>query len=391
MSNVSPPPPSSVTVSSTAQLIAALKVGRGGETINLAPGVYSSVNLSNFNFASAVTIQSASSANPAVFTNLSLNNSSNLVFQNLTFSTTSATVGAYGAENTIPFAVSGVQNVTFNQIDVEGSSSMTLATEVSGLIVRNSSGVKITSSTFQYLHNAINQLNDTNLTISNDDFDHIQDDGIRGGGSSNVVINGNSYTNGHELAGDTDHPDFIQIWTTGTTASASNIVVENNVQTRGDGAMVQGIFIGDEVGTLPFNNVSVLHNLLIGTSYNAINVSHAINLTVDNNIVAPIPSNTAFIAVFNVSGLTETGNAAGSYTIDHYVPPPAGNTIQPTVQDGGAALLATWSVSGGGAAAAAARLLQEMAAMTGAAAHTASVVQPAAQSLTAGMIAASRA
>ena len=58
-------------------------------------------------------------------------------------------------------------------------------------------------------------------------------DGVRGTGSSFVTIASNTFTDFRPNS--TDHPDAIQFWTYGSTASATDIVIKDNVFTRGTG------------------------------------------------------------------------------------------------------------------------------------------------------------
>ena len=49
---------STTTVTTSAELVSALKVAHGGDTIQLASGTYSTVGLGDLHFASNVTILS---------------------------------------------------------------------------------------------------------------------------------------------------------------------------------------------------------------------------------------------------------------------------------------------------------------------------------------------
>src|SRR5580658_13895 len=76
-----------ITVSTTAGLASALSSAQPGETILLAPGTYSGVDISNVNINGTVTIESQNSADPAVIAGLNVQGSSGLTFSDLTLTT----------------------------------------------------------------------------------------------------------------------------------------------------------------------------------------------------------------------------------------------------------------------------------------------------------------
>jgi hypothetical protein len=77
-----------LAVSTTAQLLAAMRSSKGGDTILLAPGTYSNVGLWSVNKTVPVTIQSADPDNPATLTDINLNMSSGFNLTDLNFSAT---------------------------------------------------------------------------------------------------------------------------------------------------------------------------------------------------------------------------------------------------------------------------------------------------------------
>ncbi|MDP3747245.1 MAG: hypothetical protein Q8Q88_09380, partial [Phenylobacterium sp.] len=74
---------STITASTTTQLLQALKVAQPGDTILLTSGTYSNVAISNLKFVGDVTITSKDPGAPAVFTDLSIRDSSGLNFSNV--------------------------------------------------------------------------------------------------------------------------------------------------------------------------------------------------------------------------------------------------------------------------------------------------------------------
>jgi VCBS repeat-containing protein len=192
--------------------------------------------------------------------------------------------------------------------------------------------------------------NDTGVQITNNNFSYLSKGGIEMGGSSNVNISNNNFTDFESGAG--IHPDAIQLYTAGTTQSAHDITITGNDIERGSGNAIQGIFVQDEVGDLPYDNLTISNNVVLGGMWDSLYVNGATgNVKITNNYVASwagldtegsgtaaaalvAPTITAFagyIWLQNLTGatLTETGNTAQAYLGDGgaTLKTPAGNTL----------------------------------------------------------------
>jgi Ca2+-binding RTX toxin-like protein len=301
---------STITVSTTAALTAALKTAHAGDNILLASGTYSGLAVKNVNFAANVTISSADSTHQAVLTDFSINSSSGLTFTNLELSTVNSTI----ATSSYAFQVGQSSNILFSGLNIHGSLDNNPGNDVGGFLVRNSTNITMTGSQFQQLSNAFSQLDGSNLTVTNNSFHDIRSDGIDTAGSSNVLISGNSLTN-FAPGSSTEHPDAIQFWTTGTTSSASDITISNNTITRGSGSATQGIFMRDEVGSLPYQNVTITGNTVSGEMYNGISVDHINNLSLSNNTVTALSDMPSWISVLDSVNTTMSDNNSSAYTL----------------------------------------------------------------------------
>ncbi len=302
---------------SAAELVSALGSAKSGDTIFLESGNYSNVQLKGFSFEGMVTITSKDPANPAIFTGLSVNNSQGLSFNNLQMDFTSPWT-TWNAQ------VNGSKNIELNNISLHGSLNGSPADDQSGILVRSSVNVKITGSEFQQLDHGISMVDSSGVSVASNRFHDMRADGIVSAGTSNVQIVGNHFTNFYPVTG--DHPDAIQFLTRGTTASARDILISGNFITRGEGAIIQGIFLTDQVGTLPYQNVTITNNVVVGAMYNGIAVAHSANLTLTGNTVAAYSDMKSYIQVFdtetavvanneamrinlsNITGLTQTEN-----------------------------------------------------------------------------------
>jgi VCBS repeat-containing protein len=316
---------STTTVNSAAALTTALKLAHAGDTILVEPGTYSNVVISNVNFSTPVTIESAQSSKLAIFAGLGVANSSGLNFTNLEL-TSVGSKDAYFA-----FRVASSHNISFSDLSVHGDLSATPSTQLSGFYVSASTNISISDSSFSYLNAAITENGDSSVKINNNNFSYLNKGGIEMGGTSDVDIANNSFTNFHVSAG--THADAIQFYTAGTTTSASNISITGNEITRGSGDAIQGIFIQDETGNLPYQNINITDNSVIGGLWNSIYVHTNVTglLSVENNLVesyagvdradAPALSTTFQTANF-LGDIDLLGNFAGASVVEQ------GNTAQ---------------------------------------------------------------
>ncbi|MEO6091918.1 MAG: right-handed parallel beta-helix repeat-containing protein [Novosphingobium sp.] len=273
-----------------------------GDTIRLASGTYSGVTLQNIVKSGNVTITSRDPFNPAVLTDLFVKTSQGLTFSNLEFKVTTD----------MPFQVLGSSRINFDGLDVHGTLNGSSNDDHRAMIVRGSDTVSVTNSHFHELTDALVHDQSRNLNFAGNLFDLIRDNGISGGGSSYVTITGNVFKDFDHVGA--VHPDAIQFWTSNTSASATDITVSGNVFNRGNGAVVQGIFIQDDVGTLPYQRVTVSDNVVIGGAYNGILVNGATNATLSNNVVLGETDQASWLGSWNVASANWSGNLASSFS-----------------------------------------------------------------------------
>jgi Ca2+-binding RTX toxin-like protein len=283
-------------VANTADLLKSIGLANAGDRVLLAAGSYSNVTMSNL-AKSGVTITSADVNNKAVFTDLRVTNSSGMNFSNIEMKVTKD----YG------FGIYNSKNITLDNLDVHGTLDGNPKNDFFGLKISGSDMVSVTNSHFHELTDSLAHLNSSNITISGNTFETIANNGIVGGGTSHITISNNTFTN----FANTDwviHPDAIQFWTTNTTTSATDINVDGNVFMRGAGSPIQGIFIRDDLGTIPYGTVKVTNNVIIGASYQGINIDHAANATVSGNVVVGADDQLSWINLQGVDTAKVTDN-----------------------------------------------------------------------------------
>ena len=293
------------TVSSSATLLTAIQNAKPGDTIALVAGSYSTLSLANVNVAGTVTIMSADPGHPAVIAGVNLAFSSGLSFRDLEVT--------MDPRNGTAVTVGNSHDISFSGLDVHGG----FVGDGNGALVRNSSNVTIKDSEFHNIGTGISHIDTTGVVIDNNSIHDLQADAIHGGGSSNITISGNQFTNFHPRPG--DHPDAIQFWTTYTTTSAHDIVIKDNVFVRGAGDPAQGIFMGNEWG-LTYKNVTISGNAVVGGMYNGIAITMADNVHISANLVEGFVDMNSWISVTKSTAVQIDNNVATSYATSFSLP-----------------------------------------------------------------------
>ncbi|PZQ63827.1 MAG: hypothetical protein DI570_07705 [Phenylobacterium zucineum] len=329
-----------IYVNNTASLTSALQAAVGGDVIKLAPGTYSGLTFKIApSFASEVTITSADPSNPAVLTDFSLRYAKNWSFSDLEFKALDnpsmiANDGSYWA-----FKFRDTDGMSFNNVKVHGSLDGDASNDVSGISFSASKNVSITNSEFQQLERGLAIAGTQNVKVNNNSFHDLRSDGADFVQVNKVEVKNNTFSDFDPVKG--DHPDAIQFWTTGTTAPSTDIVISGNVITRGDGEYTQGIFLRDQVGTLPYERVTISDNLIIGTGYNGIRIQGAKDIAITNNELVSFKGDlTTFVLVQGGTNVTLDGNKAAQISYDTSTNVTmTGNTITSPVLDMGSSAL----------------------------------------------------
>jgi hypothetical protein len=240
-------------VSTQSQLKSALNSAKGGDTISLGSGDYGSLYLDGKKYGGAVKITSASASNEARFDKISLNN---------------------------------VSNLTFDNVDVQGSTSNGHGVG-SGVRVNSSSNVTFQNMELKDLAKGLQAWNDSNLKLINNTFNNISYDGVVVGHSRTVLIQGNDINmqNGY---GDI-HRDGIQFYNQGTVAPSSNVTIRNNQISTEDG-VTHGMYLGNYDGNRgqsgeAYTNFTIEGNRIETAQTLGLALSTASNVSIRNNIV----------------------------------------------------------------------------------------------------------
>ena len=243
-----------------------------GATVRLAPGDHDLIAINGQRFDPPVTID----ANGASVRGLQIYDSQGIVWKGGTISAPQGKQGAgpnfYGVD------MRRSKSVTFDNV--------TFTNALRGMVVADSRG----------------------LIVRNSRFAGLRSDGMDVAGTSDVLIEKNSFTDftpnkptGDKKAGnwvDGDHPDAVQMWATKDGPAPSDIIIRNNV-VDGD---TQGFTTFGPHGD-GYNRIRIENNKL-KTNYPAgIAVLYCSDCSVRGNSVAPQPG-AKFKSNINVGGST---------------------------------------------------------------------------------------
>ena len=298
---------SQVVVSSLSQLQSTLKQVRVSTTILVAPGRYKSLKLYDISIPFGTVIKSIDEKRHAEFEGFTLSNVKGLKLADLDIIAPSKGPmnGRYGA-----FVVHS-KNIELQGLRFVGPGKAFDRRYVSALMLRSSTDITVSNSYFTNFWHGLSMLDLENSVIERNEFEGLQTDGIRGGGVSNLTIKGNVITDFTPAR--SDHPDGIQLWSNDQDEPGRNITIQDNIVVRGKGAPTQGIFIRDTYAKLPFENLQIIGNLVIGGRYNGISVGGAIVVNVTGNTVIPFEDQKSWIRLEQTRRASVVNNSAGTF------------------------------------------------------------------------------
>lgn len=331
-------------VNSTAELQLALRSANAGDKILLAPGTYTglSFNGMNLKFSELVTVTSADPARPAVINDFALSNATNLRFANLELATLDHSAKVATGAVIWGFSVSRSDSIHFDNVKVHGSLDGDAGNDVRGLSIRDSTNISVRNSEFQQLDRAVAFAQTSNIIVQSNLLHDLRSDGLNFAEVKNVLVGENVFSTFNPVG--QDHPDAMQFFTSGTKTPSSDIRITGNVILKGSGEYTQGIFMRDELGTLPFQKVVISDNLIVGTGFNGIRIMGVDGLTLQRNeLVSFKGDNNTFLLVQKGNGVVATDNQAASISFDTSTNVvQTGSKITKAVDDQGLAALRRW-------------------------------------------------
>lgn len=242
---------------------AKISTAKAGETILLESGEYGPLAINGRRFDGPGIVIEPTPGAKASFSAISIGGS-----EGVTIKGVDVAIGAaqYGVN------VNSSSRVVLSHLTVHAAPN----TSLSAIMLRNSHDVTVQDCDIHDVGFGINLLASDHVTISSNTFSDLQVDAIRGA-ASHVEVVSNRASSFHPHPG--DHPDFVQFWGGGAAGPSTANVIKDNVYERGDGDVVQGIFLEDN------DDVVISGNALLGTMYNGIGLARVHRALVEDNFV----------------------------------------------------------------------------------------------------------
>ncbi len=286
-----------IIVTSATELNQVLSQATGGETILLASGDYGKLSLKDTQYASNVTIKSADPNDPASFSEMYLNNTSNLTFDEIKFD---YTFSAGDANHTTKFHIRDSSNITIDNSVFDGDFASGTGTTADGtgfgrgLSIWGSDNIDVINTEFHSWWKALSAAQSSDINFSGNNIHTIRSDGISLSEVQNVLIENNYIHDFGGAAGSGDHRDMIQIQRPNGTGS-SDIIIRNNILDIGSGDYAQGIWAGDDKSDSSdpshwHYNIVIEDNILYNAHANGIALHTTDGLTITNNTVVAVPT-----------------------------------------------------------------------------------------------------
>lgn len=256
-----------ISVSSQAELDSAMASISDDSVITLAPGVYPSLEISNYTGDHNLTITSAVETDWAIIGDLFVQNARNITFERLTFRNIDFDTNVpYRSRQIGPHyvivTVDDVANVSFanNKFVGELSSHSDFSGYGLGYGLRTQGTVQdleLTHNLFTQLNKGVDVRGDvSNFAATENEFvDYRQDAFYFHDKADGVEISGNTFVGIYPYTiadeSDDDHADVVQ-----TRLGIDSATIADNFITTGDGSVTQGFFLkGDGQNLLVENNL----------------------------------------------------------------------------------------------------------------------------------------
>jgi hypothetical protein len=280
-----------------------LTSARPGQTLRLAPGVYIRLVLNGRAVADGVTIESANRDNPARIGQVDIGRVRGLTLRGVMVE------GALApADATALISIRQANDVTIEDVGLIGSPEGMAPRMINGIFLQGVKDVRLERNQVRRLRFGFAYLASRGLSIRHNEICDMATDGMRGGGTDDLLIEGNIIGGFAPRPG--AHPDGVQVWTVNQKAPTRNIVIRDNLVVRDGGNVVQGIFVRDNTMSFPFEGLQITGNLIVGGMYNGIAVQGGRDVTITDNHVVAYSDMKSWIRVQGAQQLTLTGNSA---------------------------------------------------------------------------------
>lgn len=290
------------SVSSAQELMNALAIAKGGDTVELAGGDYGKLDLQSAKtfgvkaiYDSAVTIVSANPEERASFSGMDLRGVENLTFDNVVFDSDFTGAAAWVAPFTIQHSTGiTIRNSLFQGELASGTGDPTIDGFATGkgLTVEHSFDITIENNEFSTWHRGMTVGGSQNVMVIGNDIHSIRSDGMNFAHVQNVLIEDNYI---HDFVRSTtsgDHADMIQFWTNGGTNPSTDIVIRGNTLDVGSGEETQSIFMRNDMvdrslagEEMFYRDILIEENVILNNQTHGITIGETDGLIIRRNSV----------------------------------------------------------------------------------------------------------
>ncbi len=283
----------------TADVQAALNVAQAGDSIALAAGTYSGLSFYHQSFpGSGITITSADPAHPAILTNFNVEAVDGLTFLALDMKVL--------VPNWSGFNIYGGHGIRFDHVHVYGPPGAP-DPNVQAVNFFDSTNIAFTNSEIEQVSHGLSVARSTDILVSGNHIHHVNSDTLDFTQDTFLEVSTNVLHDFYPTEG--NHPDAMQFGTYGTATPSHDLLVTDNLIYGGAGQGSQGIFMGDEVGTLPFQSTTLSKNVIIDFSGYAVRPTHNVDVTLAGNTLVSVTGKQETLALVQFSDrVTATGN-----------------------------------------------------------------------------------
>ncbi|WP_199555336.1 right-handed parallel beta-helix repeat-containing protein [Sandaracinobacteroides hominis] len=276
------------TVANPAELAAAIKAVRAGDTILLAPGDYGTMRIFRRRITDGrVHITSADGANRARVSTINLEGSEGFLVSRLVVQgSTTPLVNITGAPRNIAFHDNLIQGANANLDPWDDNNT--------AVYIRGANTVTFTQNQFRDLKTAMYVQNSFDVIISQNSFTYLREGlNIASLGRGDIV--GNLFHSFYPRYDKSEHPDAIQLWTRGESWGSHDLSIRNNYFALGGPRMVHGIFGRSEEAEsygrpVYFARLTITGNVYYGSALHGITLSSVNGAEVSNNVVVASPT-----------------------------------------------------------------------------------------------------
>ncbi|MGL4310993.1 MAG: right-handed parallel beta-helix repeat-containing protein [Paracoccaceae bacterium] len=283
-----------VTVSSAAELYAAVDKATSDTTIVMKEGNYGNLDLSAHYHPKVaqsfgLNFVAEDADNPPVITGLLLRDAKNVTLDGILFDYTAKPKADIAYK---PFWIEDCTDVVIKNSTFDGSHASGFGNYNDGygagtaLFVRGGQDVVIENNKMHNFYRGLVVFESDNITVRGNEIYDQSSDGLNFAQVTDLLIEKN-YIHDFDAAANTQaHKDMIQFWTTNTTSATQRVVIRDNVLDSGSGVATHSLTIFNERGGFAatiYRDITIENNVIRNAHKHGITVEYAVGVKINNN------------------------------------------------------------------------------------------------------------